>query len=135
MKRFLPAIMRYSPEIGAMYRDPIYGTSVMPSHNFSNQVWYVSENGLIADPYSLLNPIFEDTELSEAIRHAEPGEAEFVANGAKAMIAYGMLQDQGLPRSRREELRRQLLRYCELDTLAMVMAYQAIMGWLRRAKS
>lgn len=51
-------------------------------------------------------------------------------NGAKAMIAYARLQDPRLPELEREDLRKQLLRYCELDTLAMVMVYEAIRGWL-----
>jgi hypothetical protein len=45
------------------------------------------------------------------------------------MIAYAKLQDSRMPVSEREKLRKQLLRYCELDTLAMVMVYEALREW------
>ena len=55
----------------------------------------------------------------------------FVANGGAAMVAYGQLQQRGLPAEERRRLEGQLLRYCELDTLAMVMVYEALREWVR----
>ena len=47
-----------------------------------------------------------------------------VGEGGAAMIAYAKLQYYELPDSEREAIRSALLRYCELDTLAMVMLYE-----------
>jgi len=42
------------------------------------------------------------------------------------MVAYSLLQSELLPPDDRAELQKQLLRYCELDTLAMVMAFEGL---------
>jgi len=131
MKRFLPAVLRHSAAVRERYSMPIYGTTEMPSHNFMNQTWVVDHSGTATDPYKLLSPLFQDFDLTEALERMESGEGEVVANGAKAMIAYATLQDPASPPEVREALHKQLLRYCELDTLAMVMVYQALVGWLR----
>ena len=72
-----------------------------------------------------------DPELDRAAREEEEDEASaFVANGGAAMVAYGELQRRDLPAVERQRLERQLLRYCELDTLAMVMVYEALREWV-----
>ena len=47
-------------------------------------------------------------------------------DGGAAMTAYAKLQYEEMSDYEREEIRSALLRYCELDTLAMVMIYE---GW------
>ncbi len=47
-----------------------------------------------------------------------------VDDGGAATIAYAKLQFFDLPDAEREAVRTALLRYCELDTLAMVMLYE-----------
>ena len=42
------------------------------------------------------------------------------------MMAYARLQFEDMTDEERNEIRNGLLRYCELDTLAMVMVYE---GW------
>ena len=42
------------------------------------------------------------------------------------MMAYSRLQFTEMTSYEREELEKSLLKYCELDTLAMVMIYE---GW------
>jgi len=130
MKKFLPAVLRHSPAIRNRYAQPIYGTPAMPSHNFHEQLWVVEHHGAALDPYQLLSPLFGEHELDEALTRLAEREGEVVANGAAAMIAYAKLQDPRLPTVERQELRVQLLRYCELDTLAMVMVYEALKDWL-----
>ena len=44
-----------------------------------------------------------------------------------AMVAYSLLQGNSLAPAARAGLEGQLLRYCELDTLAMVMAFESLM--------
>jgi len=68
----------------------------------------------------------------EAPRRAQlrPNSSNVVANGGAAIIAYAELQRPDLPPPQRHRLKQQLLRYCELDTLAMVMVYQALAAWV-----
>jgi hypothetical protein len=47
-----------------------------------------------------------------------------VQNGGAAMLAYLEANDPSTPKTRKEEIRQQLLDYCKLDTLAMVRLWQ-----------
>jgi hypothetical protein len=47
-----------------------------------------------------------------------------VNNGGAALTAYGKLQYTDMMEEERLALRAALLKYCELDTLAMVMIYE-----------
>jgi len=131
MKKFLPAVLRLSEAVRQKYVAPVYGTTAMPSRNFKNQVWVVERDGVALDPYKLLSPLFKEHEVNEALVRLEIAEGGVVANGAAAMIAYSTLQDPELAPADREQLKEQLLRYCELDTLAMVMVYEALREWVR----
>ncbi len=53
-----------------------------------------------------------------------------MSHGGAAMLAYADLQRPDLPAAERLRLEGQLLRYCELDTLAMVMVYEALREWV-----
>lgn len=131
MKKFLPAVLTQSDYVRRKYSSPTYGTADMPSHNFRDRRWVIEHEGAPIDPYQLLDPLFGFHELDEALARLEAREGEVIANGAAAMIAYARLQDAGRPAAERDELRDQLLRYCELDTLAMVMVYEALREWIR----
>lgn len=76
------------------------------------------------DPYLLLPPVFDDVSRHET-EAAEEGFSEELREGTAAMAAYGRLQFEELTQVRRQAIVSALLRYCELDTLAMVMAVQA----------
>ncbi len=54
---------------------------------------------------------------------SEEGELN---NGGAAMTAYARMQFEEMSDYEREKIRSALLKYCELDTLAMVMIYE---GW------
>ncbi|TAE62042.1 MAG: methionine--tRNA ligase [Bacteroidetes bacterium] len=47
-------------------------------------------------------------------------------NGGAAMAAYNEIQFAATTEERKQELKAQLLKYCELDTLAMVMVYEEL---------
>ena len=47
-----------------------------------------------------------------------------IADGGAALTAYSKLQFTDMSTDERTELRKSLLKYCELDTLAMVMLYE-----------
>jgi hypothetical protein len=124
--------LQHSAALRRRYEAPVYGTPEMPSLNFRDWVWVREEQGSIQDPYALLSPLFANPELQAAVRGAEMdgnGEADgFIANGGAAIIAYDQLQQTTLPAGERARIEMALLRYCELDTLAMVMVYQALTG-------
>lgn len=130
MKKFLPAVIRQSAAVRQQYSRPVYGTTEVPSLNFSAQQWVVEKDGECLDPYHLLAPVFGEASINEALAALEDMEGDVVANGAAAMIAYAKLQDPGLSSAERDRLDKQLRRYCELDTLAMVMVYQALHSWV-----
>ena len=67
-------------------------------------------------------PLFEgwDKEaLDEAIT-----DIEGISDGGAALTAYGKLQFEEVNLREREAIETGLLKYCELDTLAMVMIYE-----------
>jgi hypothetical protein len=122
IKQVLPAILNSSAYLQSRYSAPIYGTTDgIPSLNFSNQSWVKIHDGKVADPYKLLPPLFQDIESSESIAGLE----DDIREGGAAMTAYARLQFEDLPPQRRKEIEAGLLRYCELDTLAMVMIFEA----------
>jgi hypothetical protein len=75
----------------------------------------------------LLGERTEDPDLQGLEGQEEKDTA--VADGGAAMVAYGLLQNHMLGEAERDRLRLQLLRYCELDTLAMVMAWQGLLQY------
>jgi len=130
IKRVLPAALRLFPTLRSRYGSPIYGTALIPSLNFSNWQWVVANNGAIWDPYELLGQlkIGPDSGILAAGDSDDDSDefSNFVKNGGAAIIAYDQLQQPELAPSERARLTEELLRYCELDTLAMVMVYQAL---------
>jgi hypothetical protein len=134
IKKVLPAVLQLSSVLRRRYSAPTYGTGAMPSLNFDpGWIWWRSNEGRVADPYALLEPIFSDAELNQILATAESSDSapmDFVANGGAAMVAFAELQRPDLPDLERERYKRALLRYCELDTLAMVMVYEALREWI-----
>ncbi|MGC2033430.1 MAG: DUF2779 domain-containing protein, partial [Steroidobacteraceae bacterium] len=132
IKKVLPAALRHSEALRRGYASPVYGTDAMPSLNFKDWSWVREGDQGILDPYALLKPLFVDPVLQAAVGDAEAHEngdgASFVANGGAAIIAYDQLQRTSLPVGERRRIEQELLRYCELDTLAMVMIYQSLTG-------
>lgn len=102
----------------------------MPSLNFpSGWTWLREKNGQVQDPYELLEPTSLDNAVLEAIEQADEEDAgcqNFITNGGAAMVAYAKLQSPDLNGDERRLIEGQLKRYCELDTLAMVMVYEAL---------
>ena len=126
LKKVLPALLNSSVYLKNRYANPLYGRADgIPSLNFSNQAWVqAGPDGRVADPYSLLGERVEDPDLKGLEKLEDDNEA--IADGGAAMVAYGLLQNGLLAESERKNLRSQLLRYCELDTLAMVMAWEGL---------
>ncbi len=126
IKKVLPALLALSSDLRARYGAPVYGApGGIPSLNFCNQTWVrVDASGRVVDPYSLLSGRFNESDL-DALDFADE-DSQVVADGGAAMVAYGMLQHGLLDDTGRIALEQQLLRYCELDTVAMVMAWEGL---------
>lgn len=100
----------------------------MKIKNFAHQIWIQrDENGKVKDPYKLLHNIYGG---SIEINVDEEDLQNAVANGGTTMAAYNKIQFFSTSPERRMELQQQLLRYCELDTLAMVMVYEELRYWV-----
>jgi hypothetical protein len=98
----------------------------MPSLNYTNFVWCPTDaTGQIPDPYELLRDLGAQL-LGEEVRPGEDPDELAISEGGAAATAYARLQFETLSPDSRIKLERALLRYCELDTLAMVIVVQ---GW------
>ncbi|MBY0554869.1 DUF2779 domain-containing protein [bacterium] len=120
LKYVLPAVLNESSFLKQKYSVPVYGTEKMHSINFKDHAWIKKVgNDFTSDPYKELPPLFspEDEVKIESI-FSEENE---INNGGAAMMAYCYTQFTEMSDIERERIRSSLLKYCELDTLAMVM--------------
>ena len=69
--------------------------------------------------------------LGEEVRPGEDPDELAISEGGAAATAYARLQFETLSPESRQRLESALLRYCELDTLAMIMVVQ---GWQEALK-
>ena len=123
IKHVLPAILNSSDYIKNKYSKKIYGNKDgIKSLNFDDRKWIEFENGQVVDPYKKLPKLFSD--VSEKNLSILSNEDELNQGGA-ALTAYGRMQFSEMSEYERNELSNALLRYCELDTLAMVMIVEA----------
>ena len=134
LKYVLPAILHDANELAQLYERPgLYGSGLgIHSLNFKDaggHVWLQKAKG--ADPYKTLSGIFEkeNPDLNQMLmRLAGDDEEEgVIAQGGLAMTAYNYTQFSSISPEERLKIEEALLRYCELDTLAMVMLVQGLM--------
>ena len=129
IKKVLPAVMQSSDFLKHRYSQPIYGAKDgIPSLNFVDQVWWQEAGGAVLDPYRLLPPVFTDLPR-EVVDALEADDDLEIAQGGAATTAYAKLQFENLAPQERRSIEVALLKYCELDTLAMVMALEAWRAW------
>lgn len=134
IKVTLPAVMKSSAFLKDFYSKPIYGASEgIPSKNFpfsgtEGMIWWVPDGDGAKNPYDLLPPIFSDMSQEELEAESEE-EGEGIREGGAATTAYARMQFTDVSPKLREATHKALLRYCELDTLAMVMIFQAWNDW------
>lgn len=122
IKAVLPASLNSSKFLKNKYSQPI-GNLKLTSQNFpSSHIWLQMEGDKIINPYKTLPPLFDnwnETELEDNI-----SDIENIADGGAALTAYAKLQYVDMSAKERNEITQGLLKYCELDTLAMVMIYE-----------
>ena len=126
IKKVLSAILKVSKTLIDTYSQPIYGIpSGIPSLNFSSDegfVWLTKDsNGNLVNPYEKLK-----SHAEEMLPINVKTDASVIAEGGAAETAYSRLQFESLDSETRERIKSALLRYCELDTLAMLIIVQ---GW------
>ncbi len=108
IKDVLKSVMSHSEYLKQIYSQPYR------SNNFENFTWWQPDGkGGARNPYILLT---------------EKGDSP-IRRGAEAMVVYGKLIAQDLDAERLKAYQNALLKYCELDTLAMMMIYQ---HWKRK---
>lgn len=124
LKFVLPAVLNSSTFLQEKYSQPRYGGSGdIESRNFKNQTWIQRDaNGRVYDPYTLLPPLFTDEDPHD---YTAILEMDKIKDGGAAMTAYCKLQFEDISAEARNAIESALLKYCELDTLAMVMIYEA----------
>lgn len=103
IKDVLQSVMTRSDYLAQTYSQPYN------SENFEDIIWWQSgSSGKAKNPYTILQESGSDA----------------VRRGTEAMCIYGKLITGNMSKKEKSAHRESLLRYCELDTLAMVMIYQ-----------
>lgn len=138
IKKLLPAVMEWSGFLKTKYSQPIYGTDKMRSHNFQGHVWWKPSHddpSKPIDPYELLeDPVHVGGQLTADEAELDYESYETIQEGGAATLCYLKSQSGLLSKAQMEHMKGSLLRYCELDTFAMVMimeAWLAEIGFLR----
>lgn len=105
IKDVLQSVLTVSPYLRELYTKP-YNSS-----NFESMIWWQSDaKNEALSPYRLM------------VENEE--EVEGVRRGTEAMVVYARLLSEELSAKQRKAYKKALLRYCEVDTLAMLMIYQ-----------
>ena len=115
IKVVLPAVIKICEFVNKKYSKPINEIN-LTSLNFSgNHVWIKDGN---LDPYISL-PAPDFSKVQNPV-----GDINKLNNGGDALTAYAKIQYQEMSSQERNIIKQSLLKYCELDTLAMVMIYE-----------
>ena len=124
IKAVLPASLNSSEFLKKKYCNPI-GTIGLSSHNFpSGHIWLKMYGDKVINPYKTLAPLFDNWTEVEVEVEENLSDMENIADGGSALTAYAKLQYVDMTIKERDEITQGLLKYCELDTLAMVMIYE-----------
>jgi hypothetical protein len=122
IKAVLPAILNSCEYLQSKYTHEI-GKINLTSLNFEEKhVWIKRSGNDVSNPYKLLPPLFKGWTLIEKSNLISG--LENINDGGAALTAYGKLQFTEMSEKERQEINNSLLKYCELDTLAMVMIYE-----------
>ena len=124
IKVVLPSVQNSSDFIKEKYSKPMYGSPDMPSANLGEpKVWIeYGPDGSVLSPYKLLPPVSSYLGIETDLDERELNVTESIANGGAALAAYAKMQFSDETMS--EALKKALLTYCELDTLAMVFIWE-----------
>lgn len=122
LKYVLPAILNSCEYLQNKYTKTLKEIKLSSLNFKDNHIWLSNTCGVYDNPYKKLPNLFEDwtaEELDEVVSGMEE-----LADGGAALTAYGKMQYTDISDAELNELSTALLKYCELDTLAMVMLYE-----------
>jgi len=124
IKQVLPAILNRSSYLKEKYSQPIYGAqNGIQSHNFTDWTWIEIKDGKVIDPYKRLPKLFQNIDEQQIELLSTDDQ---LSEGGAALMAYARMQFEEMSDFEKGELECALLKYCELDTLAMVMIYEGL---------
>ncbi|MEZ7494953.1 DUF2779 domain-containing protein [Leeuwenhoekiella aequorea] len=120
IKAVLPSVLNSSIYLQEKYSKQLKEIGVS-SLNFPDAHRFIQldEGGKVISPYKNLPPLFDNWDAESLDRAVT--NIEGISDGGAALTAYGKLQFEDVPKRERLEIENGLLRYCELDTLAMAM--------------
>ena len=128
IKYVLPSVLNRFTSMQDFLSDEVYGKKrLIESLNFTKMAWIEKdENGNVMDPYNKLPKVYKDYDREQLdLLYSEND----LKNGGAAMTAYAVCQFTQISMGERKRLETALLRYCELDTFAMVIIW---MYWLEQ---
>jgi len=129
IKKVLPSMLKSSEFLKKKYSQPLL-KSKNESLNFDQMIWWRLNNNEVMNPYKLLPPTFDDID-NESIEALELDPDLHISEGGSATVAYGCLQFSDVNDQKRASVESSLFRYCELDTLAMVMVAEGFNAWIK----
>ena len=118
IKALLPAVLQSSAFLQKKYSQALDKIGVS-SLNFPSSHQWLQDTKDFVSPYKMLPPLFDGWEEDE--QEELVADIDSIADGGMALTAYGKLQYVEMNDRERAELVSGLKKYCELDTLAMVM--------------
>ncbi|WP_283643099.1 DUF2779 domain-containing protein [Croceibacter atlanticus] len=122
LKAVLPAFLKESKFLKQKYSQAIQDIN-LTSKNFSKDYTFLRfEDGFTVNPYKNLPSVYKNFTADE-LDNSTTG-LNHLADGGTALTAYAKLQFTEVSLQEHNALVEALLRYCELDTLAMVMIYE-----------
>jgi hypothetical protein len=128
IKKVLPAVLKSSQFVQEKYSKPIGAIGVSSKNLQDDHVWLKKLDNEIIDPYKSLPPVHKNISQDEI--EARLSSIDNIDDGGAALTAYGKIQYTDMTEKEREDIAEALKRYCELDTLAMVMIYEHLKSLL-----
>lgn len=127
LKAILPSIINRSARLQEKYSQPIYGSEIF-SHNFKAHVWLQRDENGWRNPYELLPRVLGNHSRGEldSMGADAINPDDDLADGGAAMMAYNYMQFPQMSEAERLATIDALHRYCELDTMAMVMLWEGL---------
>jgi hypothetical protein len=122
LKYVLPAILNSCGYLQAKYTRSIKDINISSLNLSPDHTWLSNAGGVFENPYKKLPKLFAEwsaDELDDLVSGMED-----LADGGAALTAYGKMQYTDISEAEVKELSIALLKYCELDTLAMVMLFE-----------
>ena len=124
----LPAVLNSSQFVQEKYSKPIRTIGVSSKNLTKDHVWLKKLDNEIISPYKTLPPVHEN--ISQEEIEARLSNIDNIDDGGAALTAYGKIQYTDMTEKERVDIADALKRYCELDTLAMVMIYEHLKSLL-----